>query len=336
MITKMREKRFTGAIDSVSRYWESLSPSSQKVVEISDPFNLSEAERVALSEGLSGPRACVIFRSKSCRPGASGEHPITALGEQTQFLGKRLWLKSVPTRAHDGAAKVINYGKDQADEALSDRLLDAHQDGVSIRGILAITGLWMDVAPPNPPSTYCQNLVRLASRLRWSDSEAFSALCAKDALVVHRKIDGAEMVHPVLYVRHGLPCVFFRSPGEHYEIYPGNRSKPLDRALERVREAAKIGAEGAVSVRMDTAGTGVLFSNTMCVHGREAFPGGMNEPGTRVVSAAWWTLSRRDDRYEWGGTRRVYPRPFRVLQLPGFANSRWNPNGELHVPGGDR
>jgi len=315
------ERRFLEAVSRAASRSPESNGTGPGTVRIADPWNLLPDEQRALADGLNGPAGAVVFQSEKL-PVNGEKHPLAGLADGLRLHGKRLLPKALDTADPDGTAKVFSKGHDWVAEAQSDRFLDVHQDGVSIFGVLAVTGLWTDVAPARSAITFTQNLVTRALELRRSDEDAFRSLFDPEAISLTRKSDGAVLKRPVLYVRHGLPAAFFRGPGEQYLVEPGARVPGAARGYEYLERHTNLDerADGIFAVELDTPGKGILFSNIECVHGRSSFVNGADPTQQRRIAGSWWSLSRSDAKVPWGTPRRtVWPFPRRS----GFATSRW-------------
>jgi hypothetical protein len=300
MSANRRKQQYLRALARLEPFW-SKEPGQFGTVEIVDPTRLTDREKAALSAGLSGPAGTVVFQSQHLAQ--DGEiHPLTEIGHQLHLHGQPLLKKSLENVDADGTAKIFSRGHDWIAESESDRVLDAHQDGVSIFGVLAVTGLWTESAPKVSATTFTQNLVRSSAYLRDADPDAFNAMFSTDAIVVERLKDGATIRHPMFYVRHGFPAVLYRSPGEHYRVNTGATGAAGARALDFIQSEVTIGAANSVAVQLDTPGKGVLFNNRECVHGRTAFADGPDQ--IRKLSGAWWVTRSKDVDVSWGGAPR--------------------------------
>jgi hypothetical protein len=224
------------------------------------------------------------------------------MGSQLREVIPAKWPVQNSSDGQDGTTKIRDVGAaNQQSRSLTNQAMAAHQDGwLSMRGVLAVTGLWADSVPVERAATYSQNIVRLSLDLRRTDEEAFMRLFAEDAVKVVDRSGEAVAVSAVLFLENGRTQAFFRASNDEYDVVPGADDHATGRAIEFLNAHTSFGANGSVFTYLDRRGRGLLLNNHHCIHGRTAFLDGEAQQQKRVIASKWWAS---DDQYRdvvWG------------------------------------
>lgn len=200
----------------------------------------------------------------------------------------------------DGTLKIYDLpvppdGIRYREQAETNEMFDAHNDGLGYAGLVRTAILMLDNPALHGGYTFFQNLVRAAPAIAASDPEGFRALFLPNAIsAVRPRGKGAIKVEsPVLFLgRYGEPQTFFRMTTGEYRI----EWRP-DPALERARGileriCAPFGPDSRF-VHLTGIGDTVVIANQQVVHGRTAF---IDPPGhTGRVLARKWFVAREED-----------------------------------------
>ncbi|MGW4210337.1 hypothetical protein ACWEIJ_20275 [Lentzea sp. NPDC004789] len=277
-----------------------LPPAEARRVRVEDPRNPTPDELDALAAGFHSRFGMVAFECATYDVG--DVHPLIHLGDRLRDRMPCRWPIDNFEDVADRTTKIRDTGPDEGKpRALSNQALAAHQDGwLSLRGVIAVTGLCADSAPPSAAVTYSQNVVRLGLDLWRRDEPAFTRLFAPGAVVVVRRSDGLRHSSPVLEVHDGQPRGFFRGVNDEFDVLPGDDDPATGRAVAFMIEHTGEDAPGSCFTRLDRPGRGFLLDNRQCVHGRTAFVDGDEQHEKRVIASKWWAAEDRYKDVHWG------------------------------------
>lgn len=238
------------------------------------------------------------------RTAAGHEHPLIQIGSQLREVIPAGWPVNNSSDEADGTTKIRVTGSGiEQSRSLTTQAMAAHQDGwLSMRGALAVTGLWADSGPVERAATYSQNIFRLAIDLRRSDEEAFTRLFADDAVTITSRSRDITVTSPVLFVENGRTRTFFRAPNDEYDVTPGVEDEPSRRAIDFMIKHTPFQANGSTFTYLDRPGRGLLLDNHHCVHGRTAFTDGAIPEQKRVIASKWWACDAEYRDVVWGAS----------------------------------
>ncbi len=268
-------------------------------VAIQDPTHLTADEVKALAERFHGRFGMVAF--ECLRTEADGEHPLVQIGSQLRDVLPCKWPISSMSDEADGTTKIRNIeSEEHLSRSMTNLGMAAHQDGwLSLRGVPAVTGLWVDSGPVERAATYSQNIFRVALDLWRTDEEAFGRLFADDAVTIIDKSGGTVAVSPVLFVEKGNTRTFFREPNEEYAVASGADDESGRRAIDFLIAHTSFQANGSTFTYLDRPGRGLLLNNRHCVHGRTAFVDGATPQQQRILASKWWVCDEEYRNVRW-------------------------------------
>ena len=257
-------------------------------IKIGDASHLTPTEVTAFASAFNGPSGMAAF--ECLRTTIGDGHPLTQIGSQLREVIPSRWPVNILSDETDGTTKIRDAGPiAQPSRSLTNQALAAHQDGwLSLRGVLAVTGLWADSGPAERAATYSQNIFRLAIDLWRSDEEAFIRLFADNAVMITSPSGHIAATSPVVFTERGRTHTFFRAANDEYAVRPGAGDKPTRRAIDFMIEHTSFGANGSVFTYLDRPGRGLLLNNKHCVHGRTAFVDGALPEQKRIIASKWW------------------------------------------------
>lgn len=266
-------------------------------IEVKNPYRPSRQELAELQSAVDKDGFVVVQGPESWkRP----THPLRALGRRLQVWGTELKDKAVGSENLDGTSKIISRSSDHRLITMSDRAMEAHQDGLAVHGTVTLTGLWTDAAPATAAITYVVNILDRALSLRESDHGLFEAMFDPGAVVVTRKSDRGVFTAPAMQIRHGHPLIHYRTPDSEYDVSHVSSSPRATELLDWLYDASRPQSIGTKGVRLDRIGKAIFFNNHVCVHGRTAFIDGEQQSQKRKIASAWWSCNETDAAAPWG------------------------------------
>lgn len=276
--------------------------SSVPIVKMMSADKIALRDRRLIDRHLANT-GCVVLRTSPEERGSEGIQAIRALRGGLTLYGRKLYPKTLPGTADDVTA-VVTGGPEHPIDAHSTRSLAAHQDGISIRGSLTITGLSAVTAPSASPLTWCQNVLQLGLHAKVHKPKLYAAMFHPRALVVRRLSDDRVFEGPVLGIHRGAPVAFYRAAGERHSIGHKSSSRHADELLDYLDKRTRFDSSGVQNVELSDPGEVLLINNSVCVHGRTAFPDVSDH--RREVAARWWTLAPDEREQGWIGEVGAY------------------------------
>lgn len=246
-------------------------------------------------------------------PSAYDRHPLLRLAERLSTRSPIGIPIHHPMEGHpdavarfgppDGTLKIYGLpvergGARYREQAETNEMFDAHNDGLGYAGLIRTAILMLDSPPIAGGYTFFQNLVRIAPSLAAADPNAYRALFLPDAIrAIRPRGKGAIRVEsPVLFLgRDGRPQCFFRFTTGEYSI-EWRDNADLKRArtvLERL--CAPLGPDSRF-VHMTRVGEAVVIANQQIVHGRTPFVDPQDIRG-RVLARKWFVAAEEDTAY---------------------------------------
>jgi hypothetical protein len=330
-------------------------PTPLEPVPIEDPGAITSAERDLLLAGFLGAQGVAHFAVTGPLPTGGDRHFSLDLAAALSSVMPTAFPVDHPMEGHpeavarfgkpDGTLKIYDLpippGIDKyREQAETNELFAAHNDGLGYGGAIAISMLTADSPPAWGGYTCFQQLVRVSLALANSDPNAFAALFQPDAIVALRpRGKGAiRVTSPVLYVNdRDEPQVFFRIASGEYRIAWKAGDPDLARAREHLIRLGTPFAPDSSFVHLMRQGEGVLMRNRQVVHSRTPFTDGV-DGSRRVLARKWFVSEGGEARYKHvpgmnlaARYARLFPEYFRDELLEGD----WHFDSELNenVPG---
>ena len=277
-----------------------------------DDLQASDTEAVAQALHTGYGVANVVPESFS-KLSDGGRHQLLALADQLRLVTPIGYPVEHPMEAHpeaaarfgprDGTLKIYDLpvsavGPRYREQAETNEMFDAHNDGLGYAGLIRTFILTADSPPLAGGYTFFQNLVRLAPTLARDDPQAYAALFLPDAITAIRpRGKGAIKVDaPVLFLgRDGAPQTFFRITTGEYRI-SWRPLEALDRARSILERLTRPFAPQSRFAHLMRPGETVIADNRHVVHGRTPFWDPLEGPG-RVLARKWLVSEAADAAY---------------------------------------
>lgn len=261
----------------------------------------------------AGPGVVHVLPASFDGEAANGRHALIALADQLRTVVDLGFPVDHPMEGHpealsrfgppDGTLKLYNLpvepgGQRYREQAETNEMFDAHNDGLGYAGLIKNSILVLDRPPISGGYTYFQNLVRLAPALAASDPDGYRALFLPDAITALRpRGKGAiEVTSPAFFIgRGGVPQVFFRVTTGEYQITW--RAHPdVQRAAALLNRLTEPFGPSSTFVHLMRSGDAVIIHNRQVVHGRTPFIDPSDGLG-RVLARKWFVPTQEDAVY---------------------------------------
>lgn len=289
-------------------------PRPLEPVMVADVAALTDEEVIQIQESYEGGYGVAYVAPWSAKASTQGaRHPLLAFADRLAERSAIGMPVDHPMEGHpeavarfgmpDGTLKLYNLpvepgGPRYREQAETNEMFDAHNDGLGYAGLIRTAILTLDHPPLNGGYTFFQNLVRAAPSLAKSDPEAFRALFLPDTIrAIRPRGKGAIRVEsPVLFLgRDGMPQVFFRvTTGEYHIEWRQEAAVGRARAvLERI--CSPFGPDSRF-VHLMHVGETIVIANQRVVHGRTPFVDPQYGTG-RVLARKWFVAAKEDAVY---------------------------------------
>jgi len=327
-------------------------PCQPIVVESLDALSMQDAEAVAMALTTGYGVAHLVPTAFTRTPPGSPHHMLSLAHRLADVLPIGYPVDH-PMESHpeaaarfgptDGTLKIYNLpvpagGPRYREQAETNEMFDAHNDGLGYAGLIATVMFTLDSPPLAGGFTFFQNLVRASLALAESDQAAFDSLFLPDAIVAIRpRGKGAiKVTSPVLFVgRGGYPQTFFRVSTGEYRIEWRN-FEPLNRARAVLERLAQPFGPHSRFVHLMRPGETIILDNMHVIHGRTPFVDPHDTIG-RVLARKWFVRDQSDTAYKhvpsvhvherWA---RLFPEQFASEQLSG--EWHYDASLDLNVP----
>lgn len=319
---------------------------------IRDFRSLSEDEKSDIQQAYWGPEGVAHFIVLNQDAADAERHPLLTIAKQ---LAGKLPLRfpiEHPMELHpeaisrfgqpDGTLKIYDLpvpigGKKYREQAETNEMFDAHNDGLGYGGVVEAFILYADSAPLWGGYTYFQNLIRIGLIIAREDPEAFESLFLPDAITALRpRGKGAICVSsPVFFVNENKKAqCFFRITTGEYRMSWRQDCPALDRAQRILHDHAVPFSGGSSFVSLNRKGAACISRNGWVIHGRTPFIDGPEQSSRRVLARKWFMTAKRHTKYKHvpgmhihKKYARLYPEYFSTDRL----NGEWNWNLEKQV-----